>query len=108
MNAWKNVTRLLKHRRVSKQNLMESQSSYAVKRLIKKSRARTEMTEASRSAYYKFLEKRDLIYKRSCFRWLMTKYQRDKSLVQKLANMSASMDQKHLQSAFQMICNARR
>ena len=71
-------------------------SSYAVKRLIKKWRARSEMTQACRSAFHKFHEKRELIYKRSCYRQLMLKQHRDKNLVHKLSNMSASMDTKHL------------
>ena len=52
--AWKNVTRWLKHKRVATANLLEAQSSYAVKRLVKRWRARTEVTVAARAAYEKF------------------------------------------------------
>ena len=51
---WKNVTRWLKHKRVAKDNLLEAQSSYAVKRLIKKWRARSELTIQCSGAYIKF------------------------------------------------------
>jgi len=105
LHAWKNVTRWLKHKRVSTVNLLEAQSSYAVKRLIKKWRARTDMTIAARGAYSKFQEKRDLIYKRAIYNHFKLKHDRDKTLVLKLSNMAQSYDNKGLQSAFQMIKN---
>ena len=54
LKAWKAVTRWLKHKRVSTKDLLEAQSSYAVMRLVKKWRARTEMTISCRGAYAKF------------------------------------------------------
>lgn len=97
--------RWLKHKRVSTQNLLEAQSSYAVKRLIKKWRARTELTIQCRGAYATFQQKRELLYKKACYRELMCKHQRDKALVLKLSNMARGFDNRNLQSAFQMIKN---
>ena len=103
--AWKNVTRWLKHKRVATATLLEAQSSYAVKRLIKRWRARTETTVAARGAYIKFQQKRDLLYKRACYRELMLKHHRDKALVLRLSNAARKYDNRNLQSAFQMIKN---
>ena len=80
-------------------------SSYAVKRSIKKWRARAETTIAARAAYEKFQQKRDLIYKRGAFRELMLKHHRDKALVVRLSNSARKFDNRMLQSAFQMIRN---
>lgn len=74
-------------------------------RLIKKWRARTEMTIACRGAYQKFQEKRNLLYTKAVFRELMCKHHRDKALVVKLSNTAAKFDNKQLISAFQMIKN---
>jgi len=70
LKAWKNVTRWLKHKRVSTVNLLEAQSSYAAKRLIKKWRVRAELTIMCRSAFAKMQAKRELIYKRAVYREL--------------------------------------
>ena len=80
-------------------------SSYAVKRSIKKWRARAETTIAARAAFEKFQQKRDLIYKRGAFRELMLKHHRDKALVLRLSNTAGKFDNRMLQSAFQMIRN---
>ena len=103
--AWINVTRWLKHKRVSAAELLEAKYSYAAKRLIKKWRYRTETTIEARGAYNKFQYKRDLLYKKACFRELMSKTQRDKAFCAKLSNTAAKYDNKNLQSAFQMIKN---
>ena len=103
--AWKNITRWLKHKRVATSNLLEAQSSYAAKRLIKKWRARTELTITCRGAYAKFQYKRELLYKRSCYREFMLKHHRDKALITKLSNTAGTFDAKQLQSAFFMIKN---
>ena len=100
LKAWKNVTRWLKHKRTATADLLEAKSSYACKRLIKKWRARADMTVSCRGAYAKFQEKRILLYKRSCYRELMLKHHRDKALILKLSNMAGSFDQKGLQAAF--------
>ena len=99
------MTRWLKHKRVSTANLLEAQSSYAAKRLIKKWRVRTETTLACRGAYNKFQEKRNLLYTKAVFRELMCKHHRDKALAIKLSNTAAKFDNKQIQSAFQMIRN---
>lgn len=104
-HAWVNVTRWLKHKRVAKTNLLEAQSSYACKRFVKRWRARTELTIACRGAYAKFQLKRELLYKKACFRELMLKHHRDKALILKLSNTAGSYDAKQLQCAFQMIKN---
>ena len=66
--AWKNITRMLKHRRVSTENLLQMQSSYAIMRCIKKWRGRAEMTGFARGRIIQFAERKAKIYKRSCFR----------------------------------------
>ena len=88
------MTRWLKHKRVSTANLLEAQSSYAAKRLIKKWRVRTETTLACRGAYNKFQEKRNLLYTKAVFRELMCKHHRDKALAIKLSNTAAKFDNK--------------
>ena len=103
--AWKNVTRWLKHKRVATANLLEAQSSYAVKRLIKKWRARKDTTVAARAAYTKFQIKRDLLYTRAVFRELMLKHHRDKALAVRLSNTAGKFDSRMLESAFQLIKN---
>ena len=63
------------------------------------------MTIAARAAYEKFQLKRELIYKRGVYRELMLKHHRDKALILRLSNAAKKFDNRHLQSAFQMIRN---
>lgn len=90
------MTRWLKHKRTSTSDLLQAQSSYAVKRCIKKWRARAAVTIAARAAYDKFQMKRDLMYKRSVFRELMLKHHRDKALVLRLSNAAKKFDSRNL------------
>ena len=103
--AWKNVVRWLKYRRVATKNLLEAQSSYACMRAVKKWRGRAESTKFARGCYIRFLALKAKIYKRACFRSLMNKYQRHKSLVLRLSNTAKKYDNRGLMSAFQMIKN---
>lgn len=72
--AWKNVARWMKHKRVATKNLLEAQSSYACMRAVKKWRGRAESTKFARGCYDRFLALKAKIYKRACFRSLMNKY----------------------------------
>lgn len=90
------MTRLLKHKRVSTGNLLEAMGSYAIKRSIKKWRARADCTKAARAAFEKFQQKRDLIYTRGVFRELMLKHHRDKALVLRLSNTARKFDNRML------------
>lgn len=63
------------------------------------------MTVSCRAAYAQFQAKRELIYKKACYRELMAKHHRDKALVLKLSNLARGYDNRALQSAFQMIQN---
>ena len=103
--AWKKVTRWLKHKRVSTENLLQGQSSYACMRAVKKWRGRAESTKFARGCYERFLAIKAKIYKRACFRHLMLKYQREKALVLHLSNVAKKFDNRGLMSAFQMIRN---
>ena len=67
-----------------------------MKRLIKKWRARKDITVAARAAYEKFHIKRELLYKRAVYRELMQKHHRDKALVLKLSNSANKFDCKNL------------
>ena len=103
--AWRNVARWLKHKRVSTQHLLEAQGAYAIKRQIKKWRARTEATVAARAAFEKMQQRRALIYKRAIYNTLMLKHHREKQLTLRLSNMARKFDNKNLESAFRMIKN---
>ena len=103
--AWKNVTRWLKHKRVSTEELMQSKDSYSVKRLIKKWRMRTDTTKHARGAFETFRQKKAYIYSNACFREMMLKHHRDKALVCKLSNTAFKFDNRNLIAAFQMIQN---
>ena len=99
-NAWKNVAKWLKHKRVSTTALDQSMSSYACKRMLMRWKQRTEATIKARSAREKFLLKRALIYKRAVFRSLMLKYQREKSFIVRLSNMSFKFDTRMKEAGF--------
>jgi len=98
--AWKNVAKWLKHKRVSTQSLEDSMSSYAAKRLILRWKQRTEATIKARGAYEKFQLKRDLIYKRAVYRSFMTKYHREKALILRLSNMTGKFDSRMKETGF--------
>ena len=98
-NQWKMVAKWLKSKRLAAENLFESQMGYAVKRSIKRWRARTEATQAARSAFAKFRLKKAMIYKRGVFRELAGKRQRDRTLLLTFSGIAAKFDNKHLQSA---------
>ena len=91
---------MLKHRRVANKNLIEGLSSYACMRAVKKWRARAESTKFVRGCYVRFLARKAKIYKRACFRSLMNKYMKSKSIVLHLSNVARKYDNKGLQSAF--------
>ena len=99
------MTRWLKHKRIASADLLEKKSSYACMRLLKRWRARKDTTIAARGAFIKFHEKRDLMYTKAVFYALKLKYQREKALVLKLANLAKKFDNFTSQTALQMIQN---
>ena len=67
---------------------------YAVKRSMKRWRARTEATQAARAAFVKFRLKQAIIYKRGVFRELAMKRHRDRTLLLHLSSIAAKFDNK--------------
>ena len=67
-SQWKRVAKWLKSKRLAAEFLFESQMGYAVKRSMKRWRARTEATQAARAAFAKFRLRQAMIYKRGVFR----------------------------------------
>lgn len=98
--AWKHVAKWMKHKRIATKNLQDTMGAYAIKRSIKKWRARTEFTIKCRGMYEKFHGKNDHAIKRDVFYALLSKYQREKALVMKLHTIAAKYDNKNALSAF--------